>query len=297
MAAEKYTFAQFKKQYPDDDACLLAIFRRRYGNEPTCPGCGVYKSKFFRIAGRRAFACQWCGHHLYPCAGTEFEHSSTKLTLWFHAIYLMTATRNGVAAKELQRQLGVTYKCAWRIGHQLRLLMAARAESQTPSPMSGHIEADETYVGGRRPGVRGRGAKGKTVVFGILERGGTIKAQVVPDVKRKTLRPFIQATVAPGAIISTDELGSYQALSAMGYEHGTVAHGRKEYVRGIHHVNGVEGFWSHFKKGIRSTHVSVSRKHLQKYVGEFVYRFDNRKEPATMFNRILLQLSKPTSVE
>ncbi len=295
--ADKYTFQQFKKQYPDDDACLLAVLHRRFGDKPTCPGCGVFESKFSRVTGRRAFACQWCGHHVYPCAGTEFEHSSTPLTLWFHAIYLMTATRNGVSGKELQRQLGVTYKCAWRIGHQLRLLMAARAESQTPSPMSGHIEVDETYVGGKRPGVRGRGAKGKTIVFGMLERDGAIKAQVVPDVKRKTLAPIIAANVEAGSTISSDELGTYQRLTSMGYDHGTVAHGKKQYVDGIHHVNGLEGFWSHLKKGIRSTHVSVSGKHLQKYVGEFAFRYDNRKEPAIMFQRILAQLTKSETVE
>ena len=290
--ADKYTFAQFKKQYPDDDACLLAILKRRYGEKPTCPNCGVYDAKFYRITGRRAFICQDCHQHAYPCAGTEFEHSSTPLSLWFHAIYLMTTTRNGVSGKELQRTLGVTYKCAWRIGHQLRILMDARANAQTPSPMSGHIEVDETYIGGKRPGTRGRGAKGKTIVFGMLQRDGSIKAQVVPNVKRETLAPIIQANVKLGSTISSDELGTYQRLTRMGFNHGTVAHGKKQYVDGIHHVNGVEGFWSHLKKGIRSTHVSVSGKHLQKYVGEFAFRYDNRGEPAKMFNRILLQLSK-----
>lgn len=291
--AEKYTFAQFKSEYPDDDACLAAIFLKRFGEKPTCQSCGVYESKFARVTGRRAYVCQWCGHHLYPCAGTEFEHSSTPLSLWFHAIYLMTATRNGVSGKELQRQLGVTYKCAWRIGHQLRKLMAAKAAASGGRKLSGHIEVDETYVGGKQPGIRGRGAKGKTVVFGILERDGNIIAKVVPNVKRETLAPIIEANVAPGSVISSDELSTYQALTRKGYKHGTVTHGKKQYVSGIHHVNGVEGFWSHLKKGIRSTHVSVSAKHLQKYVGEFAFRFDNRKQPASMFESALSSMSQP----
>ena len=128
MATKKFTFAQFKAEYPNDDACLLAILKRRYETIEACPNCGVV-GKLTRIEGRRAFACKE-GCHIYPCAGTVFEHSSTSLTLWFHAMYLMTSTRNGVAGKELERQLGVTYKCAWRIGHQLRLLMAARSVSR-----------------------------------------------------------------------------------------------------------------------------------------------------------------------
>jgi transposase len=117
MATQKFTFAQFKAQFPDNDACLQAIFDRRYEKRDVCPKCGVV-GKLTKIDGRRAFACKE-GCHTYPCAGTIFEHSHTAYD-WFHAMYLMTATRNGVSAKELQRQLGVTYKCAWRIGHQLR---------------------------------------------------------------------------------------------------------------------------------------------------------------------------------
>lgn len=123
--ADKFTRKQFQALYPDDSACLLAILHRRHGTADICPKCGVI-GKLTRIEGRRAFACKE-GCHVYPCAGTIFEKSSTPLTDWFFAMYLMTATRNGVSAKELQRQLGVTYKCAWRIGHQLRILMAARS--------------------------------------------------------------------------------------------------------------------------------------------------------------------------
>jgi transposase-like protein len=281
----KFTFKQFQEEYPNDDACLHAIFTRKYGEHPTCPGCGVAEGKFHRITGRRAYACQDCGHHLYPCVGTPFEHSSTKLTLWFHAMYLMTATRNGVSAKELQRQLGVTYKCAWRIGHELRKLMDSANDQ---GPLSGHIEADETYVGGRRKGQsRGRGSKGKTVVFGMLERGGDIRAKVVPDVKLNTLQPIIEENVEKGSVISTDELNSYNRLGKIGYEHGKVLHKLDQYVTGIHHVNGVEGFWSHFKRGIQSTHVAISPQHMQKYVGEFAFRYNMRKDPAGMFKALI----------
>jgi len=187
--AAKYTFKQFQAQYPDDDACLLAIFKRAYGDAPTCHGCGVIGTTFHKIAKRRAFACAQCGHHVYPCAGTVFEKSSTQLTLWFHAMYLMTATRNGVSAKELQRQLGVTYKCAWRIGHQLRDLMAARDKAANPGPMTGHVEVDETYIGGHIKNRKGRKLDNKTVVMGIVERGGSVKGHVIEGATREQLIP------------------------------------------------------------------------------------------------------------
>lgn len=285
MATSKYTFAQFKAEYPNDDACLEAIMQRRYGAESACPGCGVVPTKFHRISGRRAYACQWCGHHVYPCAGTPFEHSSTSLTLWFHAMYLMTATRNGVSAKELQRQLGVTYKCAWRMGHELRKLMGSK--NKTKPPLSGHVEIDETYIGGRAKGKRGRGAKNKTVVVGMIERNGSVVGKVVPNVRRITLEPVIVKEVAPCAIISTDELYTYKSLPRLGFKHGTVEHGAKQYVNGIHHVNSVEGFWSHLKRGIGSTHIHVSGKHLQKYVEEFGFRYNLRKVPENMFRTLI----------
>lgn len=291
--AAKYTKQQFQAQYPDDAACLLAVIQRRYGDIDCCPNCGVV-GKLTRIEGRRAFACKE-GCHIYPCAGTIFEHSSTPLTDWFYAMYLITATRNGVSAKELQRQLGVTYKCAWRIGHQLRELMAARDKANDPGPLKGHVEVDETYVGGKRPGKRGRGAAGKSVVFGMLEREGNVRSKVVPNAQRGTLRPIIRENVAPGTTVSSDEFHPYRILKAHGYIHGTVGHRKGEYVKGIHHTNSIEGFWSHLKRGIQSTHASVSRKHLQKYVDEFSFRYNNRHAASEMFARMLAQISKPTS--
>lgn len=285
----KYTFKQFQAQYPNDEACLDAIMLRKFGTEPTCPGCGTIGTKFSRITGRRAYACQWCGHHVYPCVGTPFEKSSTALTLWFHAMYLMTATRNGVSGKELERQLGVTYKTAYRIGQELRKLMAGK--NDIDPPMSGHVEVDETYVGGKtKGGKRGRGAANKTIVVGALERDGNISAKVIPNVSRSTLESFIESKVVSGSTISTDELSSYHKVGALGYTHGTVQHGAEQYVNGIHHVNGVEGFWKHLKGAIRSTHIHVSGKHLQKYVGEFSFRYNMRHDPAGMFNQLMASL-------
>jgi transposase len=301
MAKTKFTFAQFKELYPNDDACLLAILQRRYPSIDACPNCGVV-GKLTRIEGRRAFACKE-GCHIYPCAGTIFEHSPTNLTKWFHAMYLMTATRNGIAAKEIERQLGVTYKCAWRIGHQLRELMAARDKANTPEQLGGHTEIDEAYVGGHRrmKYLGDTQFDNKTAVVGMVERGGALKAQVVPDTKKDTLVPLVLQNVAPGTTVSTDEAHSYKDLRDHGYEHGRVHHARMEWVRQYwdsdvkFSTNTMEGFWAHLKNGIRSTHIHVSPQHLQKYVGEFQCRYNNRHEPAEMFHRIPAQISKPAT--
>src|SRR3984893_11223647 len=170
----KYTFKQFQAQFPDDGSCLDRIMKEQYGGTAfSCPGCGA-DSKFHRITKRRAYACQNCGHHIYPCVGTPFEKSRTNLTKWFFAMYLMTSTRHGVAAKELERQIGCTYKTAWRMAHELRKLMAA---SDRSGPLSGHVEVDEMYHG---PNEGKPGTSNKAILFGAVERGGDIRVGVVP---------------------------------------------------------------------------------------------------------------------
>jgi transposase len=154
MAMTKYTFKQFQAEYPDDEACLTKLMEITCGGTDIfCPACGV-RSQFHMMSKRRAFACQECGHHVYPCAHTILHKSSTKLTVWFFAMYLMTSTRHGVAAKEIQRQTGVTYKCAWRICSELRKLMASADDNGS---LHGHVEVDETRVGAfKAPGIAGR---------------------------------------------------------------------------------------------------------------------------------------------
>lgn len=278
------TTFEFLKQFPDDSTCLEHLLKVRYGETPTCPKCGVV-SKFYRIRKEPAYACGSCGHHIHPMAGTLFERSRTPLQKWFYAMHLFTMTRHGVSAKEIQRQIGVTYKTAWRIGHEIRKHMA-RVDGD---PMlGGHVEVDETMVGGKRSGgKRGRGAPGKTVVFGMLERGGDVMTRVVPNVRRATLEPHILENVDRNAIVSSDELKSYASLSKHGYKHGVVNHSAEQWVNGIHHTNSIEGFWSMVKRSIRSTHIHVSPKHLNKYLGEFEFRFNRRSHPETMLDRLL----------
>jgi transposase-like protein len=219
-------------------------------------------------------------------AGTIFERSHTPLQKWFYAMYLFAMSRHGVPAKEIQRQLSVTYKTAWRIGHQIRRYMS-RVDGNTP--LGGHVEVDETLIGGKeRHGLPGRGSWRKITVMGMVERGGAVMTKIVPTVERKRLLPHILGNVKPGSTISTDELKSYFTLPKHGYTHGTVNHSKEEWVDGIHHTNTIEGVWSIIKRSIRGTHVHVSRKHLWKYLGEFEYRFNMRHAPEAMFARLLL---------
>lgn len=281
--AQSITVQAFFKMFSSDDACLEHLMRTRYGQTQVCTRCGK-ESAFVRLRKLPAYSCPSCGNHIHPMAGTPFADSRTPLQKWFYAMYLFTTTRHGVPAKELQRQLGVTYKTAWRMGHQIRQYMGMVDGN---GPLSGTVEADETYVGGKHPGVTGRGAAGKTVVFGMLQKDGDVMTHVVPDAKRCTLEPLIVANVLPGTAMQTDEWHAYKSLPSKGFTHSTVAHGRGEYVRGKTHTNGIEGFWSHFKKAILGTHIHISRQHMAKYLGEFEFRYNSRKEPFLMFDRLL----------
>jgi transposase-like protein/predicted RNA-binding Zn-ribbon protein involved in translation (DUF1610 family) len=291
----KYTFKEFQAEYPDDAACLAKLMEINYGGTHiACPSCGVL-TNFHPMSQRRAYACQECGRHIYPCADTIFHKSRTKLTHWFFAMYLMTSTRHGVAAKELQRQIGVTYKCAWRMCHELRKLMASADHTGS---LKGHVEIDETLIGGRQSNtVRKAEGTNKTIVMGVVERGGKLRAGPIDDVTTATLKPIVIGNVEPGTTVSTDEWPGYNELTQEGYRHGSVKHSAKEYVNGIHHTNTIEGHWSLLKRAIRGTHVSVSSKHLWKYVAEFSYRRNFRDSHYAMFNRLVASFSLPRLTE
>lgn len=277
----RYTIKQFQKQFPTDESCLAHIFNQRFPDGCKCPKCG--KDAFHPVKNRRSYACS-CGYQVYPTEGTIFHKSSTSLVLWFYAIFLMAQSKNGVSAKELERHLGVTYKTAWRIAKQIRKLM-----SDNDEPFDGEVEADETYVGGKRRGKRGRGAEGKTPVFGVVKRQGGIKTSIVENVRQVTLMPLIKKMVKSGSLIFTDESNSYNKVESMGYGHEKVKHGKNEYVRGNTHTNTIEGFWSQFKRSVHGTFHCVSPKHLQAYLDEFSFRYNHRDVsslPCLMFSRV-----------
>ena len=276
---------EFFKEFPSDDVCLEHLMVTRYGKSFRCPKC-LKNSNFYRVKKHPVYACQWCGHQVSPMAGTPFENSRTPLQKWFYAIYLFTTSRHGVPAKELQRQLSVTYKTAWRMGHEIRKHMT-RVDGD--NGLGGHVEVDETYIGGKdktigRPTMK---TSRKVAVLGMVERGGDVMTKIIPDTKNKTLLPLVYKNVAQGTTVSSDELHAYKSLPRLGFQHGYVNHSMKEYVKGIHHTNSIEGFWSRLKNSIRGTHVHVSRKYLPNYLGEFEYRYNMRKSPKWMFERLL----------
>jgi transposase-like protein len=278
---EKYTIKSFDKQFPNDDACLDFLKNARWPDGITCTKCDRI-TKHFRISGRKVYGCEFCGSHVSPTADTIFHKSSTSLRSWFHAMFLMASTRTGISAKQLEREIGVTYKTAWRMFTQIRKLMA-----QGDIVLFGEVEVDETYIGGYRPGKRGRGAAGKTIVAGMVQRGGPAVVKVVPDVKARTLLPMIQEHVPTGQTVYTDEMLSYNRLSRLGYMHETVQHSAKQYVVGRAHTNNIEGMWSNVKRGIDGVNHAVSPKYLQGYLDAYVYRFNHRSDVTPMFVQLL----------
>jgi transposase-like protein len=199
----------------------------------------------------------------------------------------MSSTRCGISAKQLERELGVTYKTAWRIFQKIRGILY-----QKPEKKSGVVEVDETYVGGKRRGKRGRGSENKTAVFGIMERKGKLVAQKIADCKSGTLIPLVEENVTPEAIIYTDEFRSYDKLDRLGYIHDIVNHAYKVYVIRDVHVNSIEGFWSLFKRGVNGVYHSVSKKYLQNYINEYVFRYNNRNSVIPMFYEMISCVSK-----
>jgi transposase-like protein len=253
---------EFMREFPDDATCLEWLWRNRYspdGVHADCPKCGVERAfkRYHTSQQRQSWTCTACGDHLHPTAGTIFHKSSTSLHLWFYAMYLMTSTRCGISAKHLERELGVTYKTAWRIAHEIRHVLM----EQDDAPLTGSVEADETYVGGKRrgdPQGRPHPTSHKAPVFGMVERSGRVVATTVPNVRSHTLMPRIIERVVPASLIYTDELYSYDRVTKAGYYHRRIRHTEKVYVSGDIHTNTIEGFWSLVKRGINGVCITPS---------------------------------------
>jgi transposase len=280
---ERYTINDFNRQFPNDDACLEWLRGYLYPNGITCKSCGKITGHS-KLSNLPVYSCNMCGAHTHPMVGTIFEHSRTSLKQWFYAMFLISATRCGISAKQLQRELGVTYKTAWRIFHQVRSLM-----QDTIEPVCGEIEIDETYVGGRKHGGKGGRSwtENKTPVLGIAKRGGTVSARIIPNAKANTLIPIIKESVLSYSLVYTDEFVSYDQLKHNRYFHHKVNHAKKEWAKGGIHTNTIEGFWSTLKRGISGVYHSVSRQHLQRYIDEYSFRYNHRKDEQPMFLTIL----------
>jgi transposase len=284
---------EFMRTYPDDETCLDFLWRNRFapdGYHALCPKC-ERERKFHRVKSRPSYSCDSCGYHLHPTAGTIFNKSSTSLHLWFLAMYLMTSTRCGVSAKHLERELGVTYKTAWRMFNKIRMqLMADDGE-----PLSGDVEVDETSVDGkprkhmnRTEAARYR-ERSRATVLAAVERGGRIKATVVPSRRGPALKRQVIEWVRPESIIITDDWPAYKGLKRHFIDHSRVIHSAGIYAIGDTNTNTVEGFFGNLKTGIRGNYKKVSHRWLQGYLNEFCWRYNARQEPGPMFEQLLLR--------
>jgi transposase len=281
---QRYTVQQFNLEYPSDSACLEVLFLRRFPDGIAfCTECNADR-KHYRVQGRTCYACPTCGGHLFPLAGTIFHKSTTSLRTWFYVIKLMSSTRVGISAKQIQRETGVTYKTAWRMMKQVRILMGENIKLQ------GAIEMDEAYFGGSDENKHRQLLRqgSKQTVLGIVERKGRVIATVVPDAKKASLMPVIEAQVHPRAMIYTDGHASFDGLRWMGkdHKHKTIDHSTGQYVDGYAHTNTIDGFWSLVKRGIKGVY-QVGREYLQSYLNEFAFRYNRRHVMRPMFTMLL----------
>lgn len=262
---------QFQQHFKNEQSCINYLATARWNGNTTCPHCqheGAYLLKT-----RNIYKCAKCREQFSVRTGTIFEESRLPLQKWFLAIYLLTSLKKGIPSTQMAKYLGITQKSAWFMLQRIRY---AAGQKGYDAPLRNIVEADETYIGGKRHGTRGRGAKGKTPVAGQAERKGKVRCKAVPNVKSSTLVSLIRENVSINATIMTDEFRSYNALAKNGYAHKKVQHGIGQYVNGDAHTNTIEGFWSHMKRGITGVYLQVSRKHLQKYCDEYSYRYNSK---------------------
>ena len=277
----KYGLRELKAEFPSEEACLDYLFDTLHTRECSCGGT------YHRLNGRKQFQCSKCRYQIAPMATTIFEKSSTPLTLWFHALFIFSNAKSGISAKEMERQLNVTYKTAWRILSLIRKSLAQKTDK-----LKGDVEMDEAYFGGKGYGgpynVNAKEVlekKGK--VIAAIQRDGDMKAKKVLDVTSKTIGSFLADNIEPeGTRLMTDESNRYEKV-AVDYDRHAVNHSQHEYVRGDVHVNNVESFWAHVKRSIKGTHKSVSKQHFQSYLDAFVWLRNNRHNDRLRFEALL----------
>jgi transposase-like protein len=267
-------------------ALAFAVQLRWPSGVVVCPACGRNDASF--LANQRKWQCksQHAQRQFSIKTGTIFEDSPLGLDKWLLAMWMLGGDRNGTSSCEIARKLGITQKSAWFMMHRIRLAM----KNQTLELLKGDIEIDETYIGGKARStdinphtgkLMPTGPKAnKTIVMGMIERNGRVRASSVPNVQKKTLKPIIEKNVTPGATVYTDALATYNDLGKQ-FDHYIINHA-VEYVHGHIHTNGIENFWSVLKRTINGTYTFTSVEHLDRYLDEQIFRHDNRKEKDVM---------------
>ena len=268
--------------YSNPDNCIAYLSAKRWKDgKVVCPNCGAEGAKY--MPTRRVWQCK-VRHPKSQFSikvGTIYEDSAIGIDKWLTATWMVVNCKNGISSYEIARNVGVTQKTAWFMLHRIRLSM----QDEDSNMMSGQVEVDETFIGGkarnmhaskRKVAITGTGGSGKVIVMGLLERGGKVKAGVIKDRSAMTLHSIVLDTIAAGAEIITDELPSYRGLDGS-YVHNVINHA-EQYVKGHIHTNGLENFWSLLKRGLNGTYVSVRPFHLFRYIDEQAFRYNSRKD-------------------
>jgi transposase len=287
------TYSRFMELFPDNDACLEHLKAKFFADGTECPKCGK-ASKFHRITGRSAYSCQYCGHHVYPTAGTIFHKSTVSLQLWFFAVYLMSSTRCGISAKQLEREIGVTYKTAHRMFKQIRSLLAEDDSHR----LRGSVEVDETWYGGKpramemRRGTSNLRKSYRPTILGMVERGGRVRAKIIDGRTGPAIEGTMTEHIMPSSLIFTDEYAVYVKAGRRFVSHARIKHKTLVYVEGRVHTNTIEGFFGLFKNGVRGVYHAISGQYLQDYLNEYAFRYNRRNSSQPMFWAMLDRVQK-----
>ena len=290
------TYTDFLRLFPDNAACMDYLRDRFYREGEPCPKCGK-ATKFHRIRGRSAYACQYCRHQVYPTAGTIFHKSTTSLQLWFWAIFLMSSTRCGISAKQLEREIGVSYKTAHRMFKQIRTLLS----DEDDEPLSGEVEADESAHGGKprashtAAGTAYARRSKQPTIFAMVERGGRVRPRVIAGRTTGHLQEQMDKHILPSSMLFTDELPAYDSIGGRYRGHRRIRHSARMYVEGSTHTQTVEGFFGLFKTGVRGVYHAISTAYLQNYLDEYAWRYNHRHDAKPMFWTILDQVKRGTA--
>jgi transposase-like protein len=285
----KMNLVKLVEDFGSEDRCHEYMIGLRWPGGVDCPRCG--SDKISRIVKRRQFDCDSCRYQFSVRVGTILEDSHLPLWKWFLATYMMIESKKGISANQLKRTLNVSYKTAWYLCHRIRASM----KDDAPVVLEGTIEIDETYIGGKRRNVGGGYKGNKTMVMGAIQRGGAVRFRVERHAKQGTtvlFHKFVTDHVADdAAAIYTDSHPAYRGIGDSNTRHETVDHADEEWVRADVHTNSVEGVWSLFKRSLVGSYHQLSVKHLDAYLDEFAFRFNNRDNPF-LFRDTLLALIK-----